>query len=77
MFVDCYNLKRHGVYSALNWSFLVWGIYNLVKFPSHDRFEEALQVFFERMKLAEIDSPEELKQLFDEAEYYIVQEVRL
>ena len=26
LFVDCYNLKRHGVYSALNWSFLVWGI---------------------------------------------------
>ena len=37
LFVDCYNLKRHGVYSALNWSFLVWGIYNLVKFPSHDK----------------------------------------
>ena len=34
-FVDCYNLKRHGVYSALNWSFLVWGIYNLVKFVGH------------------------------------------
>ena len=42
-----------------------------------DSYEEALQVFFERMKLAEIDSPEELKQLFDEAEYCIVQEVRL
>ena len=40
-------------------------------------YEEALQVFFERMKLAEIDSPEELKQLFDETDYYIVQEVRL
>ena len=26
LFVDCYNLKRHGVYSALNWSFLVWGV---------------------------------------------------
>ena len=35
LFVDCYNLKRHGVYSALNWSFLVWGIYNLVKFVGH------------------------------------------
>ncbi len=42
-----------------------------------DSYEEALQVFFERMKLAEIDSPEELKQLFDETDYYIVQEVRL
>ena len=37
LFADRYNLKRHGVYSALNSSFLVWGIYNLVKFPSHDK----------------------------------------
>ena len=35
LFVDCYNLKRHGVYSTFNWSFLVWGIYNLVKFVGH------------------------------------------
>ena len=42
-----------------------------------DSYEEALQVFFDRLKLAEVDTVEELKKLFEETDYSIVKEIRL
>lgn len=42
-----------------------------------DSYEEALQVFFDRLKLAEVDTVEELKKLFEKTDYYIVKEIRL